>query len=460
MKKNLCRTATILSTVVLLFLMLSFLSFLTVRKDSYVDSEPFYKHSDQFDILFFGSSHIHSALLPMELWTDFGYVSYNLGSSGATIPMAAWTMANALDYSEPDLIILDCYRISYPDANHGNSYVHVSMDNVPFSLNKIRASFDLGASTKDALELLFPFSIFHSRWDSISQDDLSPQTSSTNGATININVAVPNNLVYTEDSMAFTEDMPGVIYLEKVIELCNRRNIQLLLTYLPFPATLDLTMEANAVADFAKQHGVDYINFLTLDVVDMDTDMYDASSHLNYSGSQNVSSYIGQYISEHYNIPDRRGDPNYAWMETALSDYYGYMRNHLYNEVYLANYLLLLRQNNKASVIYIEDGSPIYDSEIMLKLIENIPLSGDLLRLRAASENDTGYLLYINNATGELQEYMGQEIPDILSTGMGQISVDTAPVIKCQVYDGFTGETLDCDRSFHYDPSEGFVRDY
>lgn len=460
MRRFFGRAAVFIATLILLALMLSLLSSLTVRKEAYINSKPFYEHSEQYDILFFGTSHVRNGILPMELWMDFGYVSYNLASSSATLPMSYWNIVNALDYSEPKLIVLDCCRISHPDISSGVSYVHTMTDSMPLSWNKIRAAFDLGGNTSYALELIYPFSIYHARWEELTQEDFSPPLSVSHGATISFNVAVPDNLARTEDGMVFTEEMPGVAYLERVIELCRSRDIQVLLIYLPYPATLEDVREANETARLAEKHGVGYINFLTMDTIDLDTDMYDSFSHLNYSGAQKVSRYIGDYISQHYDIPDRREDGNYAWMEKDLSEYQAYLEGLLGSDIYLFNYLLLLRQYSAASTIYVANDSPVYDNETILKLIENVPLSAKPNLLRQAAQNKTDYLLFVNNADGELQEYLGEDIPKVLDTGIGTLSIESSPVIGCQVYDGLTGTNLGCDRSFVPGDDGIYIRTY
>lgn len=460
MKKHLNRAAVIVATLLMLALMLSFLSSLTMRKDAYVNSKPFYEHSDQYDILFFGTSHIRNGILPMELWTDFGYTAYNLGSSSATIPMSYWNIVNALDHSSPKLIVLDCCRLSYSGISSGTSYVHTMTDSMPLSVNKIRAAFDLGGNTSSALELICPFSVYHARWEELTREDFYPPLSVSHGATIGFNVAVPDRLARTEEGMVFTEEMPGVAYLEKVIELCRSRDITLLLTYLPYPATLEEVREANETARLAEKYGVDYINFLALDTIDLDTDMYDSFSHLNYSGAQKVSNYIGRYISQHYDIPDRRGDADFAWMEEDISDYVDYLESSLESDAYLFNYLLLLRQYSTACTIYVAKDSPVYDNEVLLKLIENVSPEGKLELLREAARDKTDYLLFVNNVDGELQELAGSDIPDLLDTGMGTIGIESFPVIGCQVYDGLTGTNLGCDRGFAPGDDGIYIRTY
>ncbi len=460
MRKTLNRVAVLLLTLILLAVLLSSLSMLTLRKGPYWSFHPFYEHSDSYDILFFGTSHGHDAFLPLVLWEEFGFASYNLSSSSATLPMSYWAAVNAFDHSDPELIVVDCYRISYPERSAETSFIHSMMDSIPLSINKIRAAFDLGPDSKSALELLFPFSIYHSRWSSLDASDFSYEPSITNGASVLFNVAVPDRELSTDESLPLSQDMPGVVYLEKLIQLCKARDIDILLTYLPYPASEEDIMEANGVAELASKYGVKYINFFDTDTVDMETDMYDSFSHLNYSGACKISRFLGNYISENYGLKDTRGDPTYSWMDQTLSVYKDYELEMLAEENYLYNYLLMLSGRDRACCIYLEETSSIYGDEIALKLIENVPISGAPQLLRQAADTGQAYLLYVDNVSGEIQEYIGEDIPQTISSGLGNMEPLRGEYIGIRAFDGLSGEGLGCDRCFVPGEDGIFIRSY
>ena len=48
---------------------------------------------------------------------------------------------------------------------------------------------------------------------------------------------------------------------------------------------------------------------LTEDIgIDYSTDTYDAGLHMNLSGAEKLSTYLGQVLQTQYDITDRRGD--------------------------------------------------------------------------------------------------------------------------------------------------------
>ena len=84
-----------------------FLTRLTESGYSYSKNAEFMEESERYDVLFFGNSHMANGVFPMELWNDYGIVSYNLAGFGNRIPTTYWTMEDALDRSHPKLIEMD-----------------------------------------------------------------------------------------------------------------------------------------------------------------------------------------------------------------------------------------------------------------------------------------------------------------------------------------------------------------
>ena len=98
-------------------------------------------------------------------------------------------------------------------------------------------------------------------------------------------------------------------YLDMMTELCEKEGIELLLIKAPslYPYWYD-EYEAQ-VEDYAAAHNLRYINFLELTDeigIDYDTDTYDAGLHMNLSGAEKLSGYIGKVLVEDYGIEDRR----------------------------------------------------------------------------------------------------------------------------------------------------------
>ena len=112
-------------------------------------------------------------------------------------------------------------------------------------------------------------------------------------------------------------------YLRKSIELCQEQDIEVLLYNAPSCASVQSILQYNKVADIADEYGLQYVNFLYLTEeigLDPATDFRDAS-HCNAYGAKKVTKYLGAYLTEHYDLPDRREDPAYAAWDTQYEAY-------------------------------------------------------------------------------------------------------------------------------------------
>ena len=103
-------------------------------------------------------------------------------------------------------------------------------------------------------------------------------------------------------------------YLRKILDYCRDRGVQVLLLNLPAIVNEAAQGKYNAVSAIAEEYGVPYLNLLHhLDGVGFDyaADLTD-TSHCNRWGAEKVTSYVGAYLKENYDLPDRRGDAAYA----------------------------------------------------------------------------------------------------------------------------------------------------
>ena len=389
MKKTRAFLSTIM-TILLTAAVLAGLTWAVERKTGYTRIRPFFEEKKDYDVLFFGTSHMIDGVFPMQLWKDYGITSYNLGGNANTLPLSYWTMRNALDYTNPQMVVLDCFQLRvYGKVNPEKlDNYHDIFDSFPLSPNKIYAVTDLfynkdePESFSSEAEFLWDFVQYHSRWSDLKTEDLNPPEGVTKGAEIKVAVTKPPVHRAVEDDSIFSENTNGVKYLEKIIEECKSRNIKVPLTYIPFSAQPNYQSEANRAALIAEEKGVPFINFLKLDgVVDLEIDSFD-DGHMNGSGARKVTEYLGKYLKENYGFVDHRTDPEY---ENWNQDYRKY-RELIFNYVTVAqglsNVLMLLNEENLVGDIYIPAGYSF--SEVNQKLYDQV---SDTMALHVVETN-------------------------------------------------------------------------
>lgn len=415
MKKNVKVFVSCLSFLCLLAVVLGRTAAIVERKDSYSKYLDFYEQKEEFDVLFLGTSHVIRGVFPMELWNDYGIVSYNISNHAETLPETYWVLRNSLNYKTPKLVVIDLYKLPLnekisADEETGEllkEYLHDYMDSVPLSWTKVQAVWDL-LPAGQRMEFLFDFSMYHGRWSALAQGDFIKERSLEKGAEAYAGIVSAEAPEEVQPDQCMEEDTLGKQYLRKMIELCQEKKIQVMLTYIPYGGmTAEDRMWANSGYAIAEQYGVPYANLLEADgLLDYEIDCSDSYSHLNISGGRKVTEYLGAYIMEHFEIPDRRSDTAYAdW----LTDYQNYMEEKtdaLSVEEDLHEYLLQLNDQSMSCCYFIRPDSAVYEDELAMKLLDNI---GKLQRLHEAREKNESYLVLVDNYDGRVYEFVGDE---------------------------------------------------
>jgi len=378
---------SVFSAVVFLAVLISLLagiSRVVEYKGSREKLTPFFERADQVDVLFFGDSHAYSGIYPMELWENYGIASYNLANYDLTIPVSYWVMRNALLSCQPKVIVLDVNQIWEQEklcASSGN--VHTGLDGFPLSRVKLEAIFDLmddplitdeeGHLYKDLRpEFIFPFIKYHARWNALTAQDLKPDYNQELGGERNIYVASPD--AYEITASTANEQGYGFAYLRRFIEHCQDMGIRVVLTNLPYPCgnNNEEQLYTNAVWYTAEEYGIEYIDFVYMDqIVDYSTDCYDPASHLNPSGAWKVTDFIGQHLSEAYDLPDHRGEAAYASWDSDYAAYRELKLQSLRNEAEPYSFLMLLADPSFSTILLLPERSTVYTDDLAMQLVQN-----------------------------------------------------------------------------------------
>ena len=396
------RILACLVTACLLLGCISFLSGVLMRKSGAYNYYDFFSQEEEFDVLFFGSSHMVNGVMPMELWRDWGIVSFNMANTGCMIPTSYWMLELALRYKTPSVAVIDCMGLesNFKTFPERFEQVSVTLDAFPLSRTKIRAAMDLlddpymdeaiangeteAMEGRDPLSLLWPFSIYHRRWKELKASDFVPSYNREKGGHMMAGRMRQRNIGAISPEAKLEGDTVGIEYLEKMIQLCQSRGIEVLLINVPYPAIEEQIAGARRVYDIAEEYGVNYLNFLDMDVVDFDTDCYDSHSHLNASGAEKVTAYLGNYLREQYRVPDRRGDERYAFWNQDYILFQESLVRTMQDQTELTAWLSVLCNKSLDFRMEFRDRR-ILDSVLYRKMLENLGMDADQIQQNGMS---------------------------------------------------------------------------
>lgn len=372
MKKILGRCFTVLAVTALILAGLAGLSRITERKESTQKFVDFYENTQEFDVLFFGQSHVLNGIFPMELWKEHGLVSYNMGGHGNRLPLTYWVIKNTLEYAKPKLIVVDCYMLGLDDKLETLEQLHISSDHFPLTKTKIEMIRDMVEDEERQGDFLWEFSTYHHRWNDLKEEDFQVPNAIEKGAESRSNVAMTEeNLLWETEILE--EVTLGTEYLYKILELAEEEGIEVLLTYLPFPDNTGWQIESNTAKMIAEEENVLFLDYHTLwNQVDPATDFYDPNSHMNPSGATKITRYIGDFIMENYDMTDHREDPAYADWEEDYQEYSRFKTENLIKEEDLETYLMLLKNCDVDYALYVKPNSSVWQEPVLTKLLMDL----------------------------------------------------------------------------------------
>jgi len=453
---------------VLVFAVLFSVSRLVERKESRRLFSPFLEDPEAYDVLFFGDSRFMNGMLSLELWEDYGIPGYNLSCYGNSLAVTYWSMMNALDYAKPKLVVIGVDGVGeLPKITGSSGDLHKALDFLPLSPTKARTIEDLMVDPEqpDAVddegnlyrdikwEFYFKLGKYHNRWHALTADDVNGKLNVKKGGEMLIGITPYRDYEIIDEDVYAEENGHGFAYLRRAIEECRRRGIEVMLVNLLSPSMIRSQMEANTVRSIAEEYAVRYIDLTRIDsVVDYEVDCYDEQPHFNVSGTLKVTDYLGSYIRNHYDLPDRRSDARYDGWSAQQDVYRDEKMNLMRMQSELRHVLLMLHDDDYDVDLSIGQDAALYYDDLAVLLMHNIArehvLAGEeyekasssmypLGRFDDALWNPTPY--YLERRNGIVRESVDEEAAERACGVFGEYDAAAALL---NVYDRRTEELV------------------
>ena len=288
----------------------------------------YYASAQNHDVVFVGDCEVYENISPVTLWQEYGISTYVRGSPQQLIWHSYYLMEDTLRYEKPKAFVYNVYAMRY-DTPQSEPYNRLALDGMAWSEVKSEAVKASMTKEESYLSYVFPLLRYHSRWSELTAEDFvyayaQPPQLSVNGFLMHTGVDGVETL--SQDIDGFEEPISQICweYLDKMRLLCAQHGVEFILMKAP-TNTKKYNWYASwdeAVAAYAKKHGLRYYNFLQhIDGIGLDytTDTYDQGAHLNLAGAEKLSVYIGNLLRHEVGLADRRGQAAYetVWAELA-----------------------------------------------------------------------------------------------------------------------------------------------
>lgn len=277
------------------------------------------------DVLFLGSSHAFENFNTGTLWDNYGIASYICGGSVQPMWNTYYYLKETLKTQSPKLIVVEGFCTVVDSEFADDSQIIKNNFGFRWSIDKIN-SLMISSPKEKWKDFFLEYTQYHTRYKELGREDFlanqgNPLYADWKGFGCNM-VTTPFD---AEDVSTITEKanlfQKTEYYYRATLELAQKEGIPVVVVIAPYAriSTDDQKIFNNA-ADIASEYGIPFINcnsILSEIGIDYHTDAADGS-HLNYKGNQKFTKYIGQYLIDHYDLSDRRGDKHYlSWERNA-----------------------------------------------------------------------------------------------------------------------------------------------
>ena len=304
----------------------------------------YYEEEKDHDVIFIGDCEVYENFSPVVLWRDYGINSYIRGSAQQLIWQSYYLLEDTLRYEKPQAVIFNVLAMQYNEPQR-EAYNRMTLEGMRWSRSKsdaIRASM---TQEEHFLDYVFPLLRYHSRWSELGAEDVrymfsSPKVSH-NGYYMRVDVKPAENVPEGRILADYRFGENAWTYMDRITALCRENDIRLILVKAPslYPYWYDQWEEQ--IQNYAAENDLLYINFLELAEetgLDFTTDTYDAGLHLNLSGAEKITGYLGEVLRQEAGLPDRRGAEHLARVWDGKMEAYEQEKERQYREAQAAIY--------------------------------------------------------------------------------------------------------------------------
>ena len=303
-------------------------------------AEYYQEENKDYDVIFVGDCEVYENFSPITLWEEYGVNSYIRGTAEQYIWQSYYMLEDTLRYSIPDVVVFNIQALQFNESN-SEAYNRMTLEGMEWSPSKVNA---IKASMKEDekfLDYVFPILRYHTRWSELTANDFQymfkTKKVSHNGYYMRVDVKPAENVPGGRILSDYSFGDNAWKYLDMMTALCEENDIELLLIKAPSLYPYWYEEWEVQIEEYAAKNNLRYINFLEIQDetgIDYSTDTYDAGLHMNLSGAEKLSRYLGKILTEEMGVPDRRNDEewNAIWQEKiafykqekqAQYEYYG-----------------------------------------------------------------------------------------------------------------------------------------
>lgn len=272
---------------------------------------------DSIEVIGYGSSRMWKGIDPDVMYENYGVGMYNYGCNWQHFNTTYLFFLDSLETQSPDVVIFEVknvYNLLEDVDINGEIYYTTSVGDTVMKSKTLYQYF--GNVLDRYVSYYVPVFAFHENWKSLSENSFKLNASNKNfyatmGYSGSSDVTSVDPVDYTTfEEMELSES--SIEILDSIVSICDENDIEIIFYVSPYSGNYKYS---DAMAEYSEENGCTYFDlFEYIDELEIDweTDFQD-KNHLNNSGVEKVSNFLGEYISSNYDVTDMRTVEDNLW---------------------------------------------------------------------------------------------------------------------------------------------------
>lgn len=300
--------------VVIVILLINFLGLCFHKKSGLeIVWNKIYDSNEKYELLSFGNSHSF-VTVNTNLLNTCGIKSMNIGASAEYFPQTYYNFLEALKYQDPDFVLMELNSLFFDGIDGYENrlkYIYSSLIGMKLSINRIKMTMAILPQT-ELFKTLSPLFIWHNNWANFNE--LIENYQANKEEILDYNYFARKTHIISDEDWANMErynriekytsmeidpleiSEKNIERLEHIINICNERNIKLVLFKSPVADSRFYSM-AKQFEILEKNYEIDILDYNMLyEELGLSQIDFADGGHVNINGSNKVSIHILQNV--------------------------------------------------------------------------------------------------------------------------------------------------------------------
>lgn len=286
------------------------------------------KEEEQLDMVYIGGSAAYCYWIPMQAWNDFGFTSYDLGSTSIQSENILYLVKHALKYQKPELFVIGVRSFaSYSSEGYeaGLRYTSDSLDLGWDRLELINTYYKRRRMHENINTVYVDIIKHHIKYDALSSPEAWKLIDNSEEHPYK-GYKLLDTHYYLEEPERFEEGDKSQMHPEaedtlyELLDFCKEEDLNVLFVVSPYVMIREEAEVYRTMDEIITSYG---FRFLDLNQcyeemeLDFSRDFAD-SGHVNVLGAEKYTKFLGSYLVENYGLSDHRAEGDTSWNETCV----------------------------------------------------------------------------------------------------------------------------------------------